>query len=207
MSFQQMVNRAYTTGFVGEIVRDGPQRARVGRILAPAVAAPNRIGRVFGYSEDLSVVGVNAASQTLAADAPGVVVGGPAYFGVLGHPKHHALQGVAGNALGPTYDLPTGVEAEFFSMATGLIVEIANQGVAAVDVKVDWALAYVTSATTAAQNPNGLELGTIVAYDPAGAVPDGFTPIPGSRVMNPISIAASAPGAVVAGVTWVSLTY
>lgn len=206
MAFQKTVNRAYTTGFAGEIVRDGPTRARVARIVAPTSpvgAVHNRFSRAFGYAGDLSVVG-SGNSETLAADCPTVEVGGANFFGLLIHPKHHVLAGFGGNALAPTYELPMGTEAEFASMATGLVVEIANQDTTAKDVNVGWSLAYVSSTTTPAENPQGLELGSLIAY--TGAVPAGFTPIPNSRVMNPVSIAPSAAGAVVSAVTWVSLT-
>lgn len=205
MSFQTTVNRQFTTGFPGEIIKDGPLRAAAGRIVSADANNPNRIGRVFGYSADGGVVG-SGASQTYAAECPNVVIGGTTYFGVLGHPKHYALRGSVGDTLGASYDLPQGAEGEFFTMATGLVVEIANETTGTKNVVYGSSLAYVPAGISGANNPNGLPIGAIVAVAPGGSVPTGMLAIPGSKVLNPISIAASAPGAVVAGVTTVSLT-
>ena len=55
--FQKQVYRQYTPGFPGDLIEDGPKRARPGRIMAlasvtPAATAkgPNRISRAFGYA-------------------------------------------------------------------------------------------------------------------------------------------------------------
>ncbi|XAO36912.1 virion structural protein [Pseudomonas phage WP1] len=42
------------------------------------------------------------------------MVGGATFFGILGHPKRHALYGSAGNSLAPGHGLPDGSEGEFF---------------------------------------------------------------------------------------------
>lgn len=205
MPFQKIVNRAYTTGFVGEFVRTGPRRVRVGRLIANSAGAPNRIGRAVGYVSDLSIVG-SAGSHTLAADDAALRVGDPLFAGLMIHPKHYALSGTSGNALAPSLDLPNGSEVEVAYMATGLVVELVNAGTAVVDVKFGWGLSYVSSATTAEQNPLALQLGTIVPFDPATGVAAGLTIIPNARVLNPVSIAASAKDALVGVTTVVDLT-
>ncbi|ATW57883.1 hypothetical protein CNR33_00037 [Pseudomonas phage tabernarius] len=205
MPFQQVVNRAYTTGFVGEFVRIGPKRVRVGRIIANVQNAPNRIGRAVGYVSDLSVVG-SAGSHTLAADSDAFRVGDPIFAGLMIHPKHYALSGVAGDSLAPSLNLPNGSEVEVAYMATGLVVELVNHTTAEIDAKFGWALAYVSSATTAVQNPVGLDIGTLIVYDPSGAVPDGYVAIPNSRITNAVTIGASAVGAIIGATTIVDLT-
>lgn len=207
MSFQSTVNRSFTTGFPGEIVRDGPTRAQVARIASAGLTdAPNRIGRVFGYTADLSVVG-SGTSQTHAADVAAVSVGGATYFGVLGHPKHYVLYGsVANGSLGASYDLPKDSEGEFFRMATGIVVEIFNDTTAAKSIPYGASLAYVPVGISAANNPLGLAAGVIVAVNPGGTLPTGFIAIPNSKVINTIALAASSASAVVAGLTIVSLT-
>lgn len=205
MPFQKTVNRAYTTGFVGEFVRLGPHRARVGRLISNPQGAPNRIGRAVGYVSDLSYVG-SPGSNTLAADSDAFRVGAVPFAGLMIHPKHYASSGVSGNSLGATLNLPNGSEVEVAYMATGLVVEIANHTNAILDVEFGFTLAYVNNTTTSAQNPMGLELGTIIAYDPDEEVPAGYTPIPNSRVTNAVTIAASAVGAIVGSTTIADLT-
>ncbi|WGN90777.1 minor capsid protein [Burkholderia phage vB_BglM_WTB] len=194
--FQQQVNRNYTSGFVGEIAHDGPMRLKPGRI---ASATGNTVGRVFGYSGDAPATGV-----TLAAFSPQVVVGGAVFYGVLSIPKHYALFGTSQGPLAASYNLPEGTDAEFADMAI-LHGELFNETTAVKAVSYGDSLAYVSTATTAAQNPQGLPLGAIVSV-PAGAdAPAGFTPIPNSRVINPISLAASGANPV-SGVTKIQLT-
>lgn len=205
MPFQHIVNRAYTTGFVGEFVRTGPRRVNVGRLIANAAGAPNRIGRAVGYAGDLSTVG-STNSHTLAADVHALQTGGLPFVGLMIHPKHYALSGVAGNALAPSLDLPNGSEVEVAYMCNGLVVELVNYGTEILNVTVGDGLAYVSSATTAAQNPMGLELGTIVPFDQNGGIPAGFTEIPNARVTTPVTLQASAVGAVIGAVTTVDLT-
>nr|DAP64225.1 MAG TPA: hypothetical protein [Caudoviricetes sp.] len=205
--FQQKVNRSYTSGFAGEISRDGPLRGKVARIVSETIGtdpakSTNRVSRVFGYKGEQGLQG-----QTLSARVPEVVVGGASFFGVLFHPKHSVLNGtVSGGPLAASYDLPKGYEAEFADMAF-LHAEIFNETTAAKDVNYGDTLAYVSTATTAAQNPLALPLGAIVSV-PAGAqVPDGFSVLPNSKVINPIKgLAASAAGAVISTVTEIQMT-
>src|SRR6202035_2212836 len=119
MTFQTIVNRNYTTGFPGEIVRDGPHRGKVARIASATLGADpglstNRISRAFGYTSDIGALGTTYA----AMDAQ-VSVGGPLFYGILGNPKRYALQGTTvGGSLAPSLDLPMGFEAEFYDMAS-----------------------------------------------------------------------------------------
>lgn len=198
MAFQNHVNRNYTSGFAGSLSNDGPLRVKAGRI---ASATGNTVSRAFGYEGEAPATGT-----TLAAFSPLVAVGGTTFFGVLVHPKHYALYGtVQGGPLDASYDLPQGAEAEFADMAL-LHAEIFNLAAAASTVSFGDPLGYVSTATTATQNPNGLPVGALVSYPAGTAVPDGITPIPNSRVVLPVDLAASAPGAVISTVTKIQLT-
>jgi hypothetical protein len=207
MPFQQTVQRQYTTGFVGDIVRDGPKRAKPGRIASATVgtdpgASTNRIGRAFGFTADLPAQG-----NTRAAMANSVSVGGPVFFGLLGHPKHYALAGTTvGGSLAPTIDLPLGANAEFFDMVTGLVVELVNETTGAKTVNFGDQIAYVPNNISTGNNPLALPYGSLVAVAPGAAAPTGMILIPNARVQNPITMSASAVGAIVSGVTIGQLT-
>lgn len=214
MTFQQKLNRNFTTGFPGDVIRNGPHRAQPARIVSATLGADgistNRISRAFGYAGEQGSLGHVAATATpqnsvYPAVVPQVVVGGANFFGILGHPKHYALYGGTAGALSPTMDLPQGVNAEFFDMCTGLVVEIFNPGTAAQATTYGWGLAYVSTATTAAQNALSLPLGAIVAFAP-GAAPAGFTVIPNAFVQVPAPVAASAAGALVSTFVVAQLT-
>lgn len=204
--FQKTVGRNYTTGFPGDIVRDGPYRAKPGRIKSPTVgtdpgASTNRISRAFGFANDLPGTGI-----TEAALAVEVIVGGPIFYGVLGHPKHYALYGGATGPLSPTLDLPTGVNAEFFDMVTGLVGELFNETTAVKAVNFGDSIAYLSSAATALQNPQALPYGALISVAPGAAAPAGFVLIPNARVMSDFSLTASAAGALVSGDAIIQLT-
>lgn len=206
MPFQKVVRRQYTVGFVGEIVRNGTLRAFPGRIASATTqsdGSTNRIGRVFGYTGETgapdaataaSDITVNGQSYPIgmAATVPTVEVGGTNFFGVLGIPKHYALQGTnADGALSPSYDLPMGVEGEFINMTAGMVVEIINPSITdAQTVNFGDSLAYVPKGISSENNPNGLPLGAIVAYN--GTLPTGFQAIPNSFVITSLSLPASA---------------
>lgn len=205
MTFQKVVRRQYTAGFVGEIVRDGTLRAFPGRIASPTTQADgstNRIGRVFGYNgesgapDDATVnsditIGGNEYPVGRAADVPTVVVGGTNFFGILGIPKHYALQGTnTDGALSPTYDLPFGTEGEFIDMTAGMVVEILNPSITdAQTVTYGDLLAFVPVGISATDNPNGLPLGSIISYK--GSLPAGFQAIPNAFVTTSLSLPAS----------------
>lgn len=192
MSLQTTVRRAYTGGFAGQLVEDGPRRARVARILSDTIgtdanASTNHMSRAFGDAVDPSGA---AANMLGVARTYEVTVGGAVFFGILGHPQHHALYGAAGDSLAASMDLPKGAEGEFFDMATGLIVELFNETTADVDAAYGDGIAYVS----AADNANGLPLGAIIRVDAGADAPAGATLIPNARLVQNITIPASAAG-------------
>jgi len=203
---QRTVQRQYSTGIPGEIVRDGPQRLKPARIapLATTIlsaANPNAMSRAFGYFGNTATT-----DPTKSAIAPYVQVGGPNFYGVLAHPKHHVLVGTrTGGTLAPSLNLPDEVNAEFADMAI-MIVELFNETTATKNVSFGDGLAYVPSNIAGADNPLALPFGAIVSYPAAGAAPTGFVVIKNARVTNPVSTAASALGALVSAYTIVQLT-
>lgn len=204
--FQKTVGRNYTTGFPGDIVRDGPHRAKPARLATPNLgtdpgASTNRISRAFGFVADVPELGI-----TNAADAYTVQVGGPVFFGLLGHPKHYALYGGAAGALTPTLDLPNGINAEFFDMVTGLVGELYNETTAAKTVHFGDQVAYVLDTITALQNPLALPYGALISVAAGAAAPAGFALIATARVMSGFTLAASAAGALISGDSILQLT-
>ncbi len=200
---QTTVKRAYTTAFQGQITRFGPMRAKAGRILSATVGtdpalSTNRMSRVFGYSADESIPG----GTTLAADAPGVVLGGVDYFGILGHPERYALYGSAGNSLAPSIDLPQGTEGEFFDMVTGMAVEIFNPTAAAITFTYGDTVAFVPNNISGANNTYVIPFGALVYVPKGSAVPTGCIVVPGNPIIitSGVSVAASAVGAPVSAV-------
>jgi hypothetical protein len=203
---QTSVKRAYTTGFPGQLVEDGPKRARVARINSATLgtdpgASTNRISRAFGYASD-----IGASGSTYAAREVMVNVGGPDFFGILGHPQRYALYGSAGNSLAASVDLPQGAEGEFFDMATGLIVELFNETTGTYTPTYGDQLCYVPAGITPANNPLALPYGALFSIAAGAAVPTGMILIPNARVVSPLSLAASAVGALVSGSAIVQLT-
>ena len=203
MGFQSTVNRQFTAGFVGEIVRNGPTRAKPARIASATVGADpglstNRISRAFGWSADLNPVGGMEGS---------VIVGGAAFYGILGNPKHNTLQGTtAGGSLASSLDLPQYAEGEFFDMATGLVVELFNETTGVKNVNFGDQVAYAPSTISGANNPLALPYGALIAVPAGSAAPTGFTLIPNARVQNPTTMTASALGTLVASYTIIQLT-
>uniref|UniRef100_A0AAU7VHQ3 Virion structural protein n=1 Tax=Serratia phage Spe5P4 TaxID=3159438 RepID=A0AAU7VHQ3_9CAUD len=205
--FQKTVGRNFTTGFPGDIVRDGPKRAKPGRIVAPvgeptATVEPGGvITRAFGYAGDLGTLGgSNAAMTTRALDGYTVSVGGANFFGILGHPKHYVLSGTQdGGTLAPSMSLPLGSEGEFFDMVTGLVVQLFNAATAPQSVSFGYGIAYVRADADATKlatlNPAGVPAGGLVAFA-QGTTLDAevFTTIPNARVMEAHEIIASTAG-------------
>lgn len=203
MSLQTTVRRAYTTGFAGQLSADGPRRAKPGRIASPTIGADaakstNRMSRAFGFLSDFPSPGAPNESTGYVAT---VTVGGNKFFGILGQPTSYALFGSAGDSLAPSMDLPLGAVGEFFDMATGLIVELFNETVAAKNVTFGDGLAYVTGV-----DAQGVPLGGLVSFPAAGAAPAGSVLIPNARVMSTLQIPASAVGAPVSSLVVVQLT-
>jgi hypothetical protein len=202
---QTIVNRAYTTGFPGQIVRVGPQRAKIARITNASVgtdpaASTNRMSRVFGANGDASVLG-----STLAAQADLVVLGGAAFYGILGHPERYVMYGQTGNSLAPSIDLPQGAEGEFFDMFTGMVCEVFNPTAAAIAQKYGDTLAYVPNNISTANNPDAIPYGGLVWVAAGGAVPTGMLAVPNAKIIVATSIAASAAGAPASALTIVQM--
>lgn len=211
MSLQTVVNRQYTEGFIGEIIEEGPTRGKPGRIASASTqsdGSTNRFGRVFGYLGESGAPDDTTAASSItiggssypvgrAALVNTVQVGGTVFYGIMGNPKHNALQGTAaGGSLAPSIDLPQGAEAEFFDMVTTMVVQIVNPGTAAQTVSYGDYLAYVPMGISSANNPLGLPLGAIVSYAKnGGTLPTGFLQVPNAFVKTPLTIAASAAGA------------
>lgn len=207
MGFQRTVNRNFTTGFPGEIVRDGPLRAKAVRIAAltptiPARYTGNLIGRVYGYVGE-----VPATGTTLAALAPTVVIGGPVYAGVLIHPKHYVLQGNSvDGTLGASLAIQSGSEGEVADMAI-IVAEVFNIGLAAATIDPSFAVGYIPNTVDAGTETTGIPYGALVAGSSASVVTSrGGVVINGAKILNTISLSGSAVGAPVSGYTIVQLT-
>ena len=198
--FQKIVNRNYTGGFPGQVANYGPYRAKPGRITS---LVGNVMSRVFGVSGEVPPTGTTQAAQEVTAE-----VGGVAYLGILGHPQHHVLYGTAnGGPLAASDELPAGTEAEFFDMVTGMFVELFNETTAVKTVAYGDKLCYVTTATSSAQNPQGIPVGGLVSVPAGGTTPAGFADVPGGFVRQAVTIGASAAGAPVSTYTNVQLTH
>lgn len=207
MTFQQTVNRNYTTGFPGELVKDGPTRAKTARITSATLgvdpgASTNRMSRAFGYSGDEGPQGTtySALEQTAA-------VGAAPFFGILGNPKRYALLGTtSGGPLAPSVDLPLGEVGEFFDMATGLICELFNETTATKAMTYGDGIAFVPNTISTGNNPLALPYGALVSFPAGGSAPTGFTVIPNARLINTGSLAASGVGALISTYTETQLT-
>jgi len=206
MPFQTVVNRNFTAGFVGDIAADGPLRAKVGRIKASTFAGATRekgavVGRAFGY-----VGTVPATGTTQAANVPVVEVGGKNFAGVLFHPKHYVLQGTqAGGALAPSLEVPAGTEGEFADMVI-MFASLINYTTASQTVLAGAQIAYVPSDITAENDALLLPIGALITVPEGVAIPAGYVLIKNAKVMNPVTIGASAAGALVAATTSIQLT-
>lgn len=207
MAFQSTVQRQYTTGFPGEIVRDGPTRAKHGRINSATLgtdpgASTNRISRAFGFSADMPATGITKSEIGAL-----VAVGAPVFYGILGHPKHYALGGNAvGGSLAPSLDLGIGTNAEFFDMATGIVLELFNETTSAKTINFGDQIAFVPNTISTGNNPLALPYGALLSVAPGSAAPTGMILIPNARVINPGTLSASASGALVSGLTIGQLT-
>jgi hypothetical protein len=204
---QTTVKRAYTTGFQGQIVRTGPMRGKVARILSASIgtdpaASTNRMSRVFGYSADESIPG----GTTVAGDIDGVVLGGTDFYGILGHPERYASYGQVGNALAPTIDLPQGTEGEFFDMVTGMVMEVFNPNTSSETYSYGDTLAYVPNNITTENNPLVLPYGALVWVPAGSSVPTGMLAVPGNpKIIQVTTVGASADGAPVSALTVVQI--
>ena len=222
--FQQTVNRNFTTGFQGDIVRDGPRRAKVGRCVPfTGTASGNKIvdqgnvvSRAFGYVGEIGDLGTpNTSQPTHALDAYTVVQGGNNFFGVFGHRMHHTLLGTqAGGTLAASLAVPMGTEIECFDMVTGMVVELFNDTAAALDVKFGWGLAYVradadATALAALQTASKMMVpaGGLIAVAPGATLDDTVVvAIPNARIVEAVSLGAPTTTASASAMAIVQLT-
>lgn len=196
MAFQKTVNRQYTQGWIGEILNDGPIRAKPARIADGGAGTINRIGRAFDIAGDVppgkpSGSGISPVdSKTVSFIEQTVKVGGAGFFGILGIPKHYALYGtstpVSGEQpgpLAPSIDLPDDVEGEFLDMAI-MCVALANGGAADGPIPYNSKIYYAigTSGGTGCITPTAADLGRLFAF-PAGVTPSAdFELIPNTKL-------------------------
>lgn len=207
--FQSTVQRNYTIGFAGQVLKDGPLRAKAARITSATVgtdpaASTNRISRAFGYAGEMPSVGTTQAML----DAK-VAVGGPTFFGVLFHPKHYALLGtVSGGPLAASYDLPQDSEGEFTDMVTGLVAELFNETTSSKTMNFGDQVAYCPNniASPGTNNAQAVPYGGLISVAAGASVPTGFILIPNARIINTSTIGASAAGAAVSGLSVIQLT-
>ena len=110
MAFQSTINFRYTEGYVGEIIADGPVRARTWR-LNSQVVLPNTVGFAYTFVSDVSGLNGNQGSGI-------VVVGGNGVFaGVAVMPKTLTLNGTAaGGSLAPSINMLPDTKCELLDM-------------------------------------------------------------------------------------------
>ncbi|MCP4122229.1 MAG: hypothetical protein GY751_10790 [Bacteroidetes bacterium] len=108
MSFQSTVRLVQTTGIIGEIIFDGPHRARPLNLNSGG-ATPNTVGKAFTFDDSVD------------DEAGAGAIGAGAFAGILINPKHYALYG---SSLTPSLDLPDNTNAEVLSMGT-IIVDLS----------------------------------------------------------------------------------
>lgn len=106
MAFQSTIRFDQTSGIVGEIIKDGPHRAKP-VILSSTSAANNVVGRAFRH--------VSGQDLDVSADAAGV------FAGILIHPKAYATSGPSTGALDPTLTLPNEISVEVLDMGFILV--------------------------------------------------------------------------------------
>jgi hypothetical protein len=109
--FQDTVRKVQTTGIIGEIIFDGPHRARPANLVSGGVI-PNTVGKAFTWD--------SANDHEAGAGS----IGAGDFAGILINPKHYALYGTAAGTLQPSLDLPENTNAELMSMGT-IIVNLA----------------------------------------------------------------------------------
>ena len=158
------------------------------------------MSRAFGWVGE-----VHQPGSTTAMLAPTAVVGGNPYAGILINPKHHALQGGKGGTLSPINAIPDGSEGELAKMAI-IVAEIFNMTTAQQVIGPLWKIGYVSNAVLDADDPLGVPFGALVATPDGSNFPAGVLNIDYAQVLNPITLAPSAAGALVSGYTIISIT-
>lgn len=110
MTFQSTVRRAQTTGFLGEIIEDGPTRA-FAKTLVSNLAENNIFGRVFTI--------VSGSDSDAEAGGAGV------FAGILSAPKQNVTSGTSTGALEPTLTLRNNEIGQLLDMGI-MIVSLAS---------------------------------------------------------------------------------
>jgi hypothetical protein len=197
---QTTVRRAYTGGFPGQLVEDGPRRARPARIVGDDPLSPNHMSRAFGWTGELPPP-ANVAEAGVAYVAQ-VTVGGENFFGILGEPQSYALYGGLGGTLDASLNLPDGSVGEFFEMATGIVVEIFNETNAAISNHYGDRIAYATALDSAV----GVPMGGLICLPPdASPAPAGYAIIPNAKLLRPFDMVASPPNVPVVALAVIQL--
>lgn len=181
MSFQKTVFYQYATGLPGEIIADGPLRARSFRLVANTLQTPNppiAFGVGFTYAALGDVSNPNNLADTPTATPGGAPSGTNVFAGILINPKEHALYGDANGALDPVFALPDGSWGELCHM--GILLALVSSGAAATE--------------GVAGNKLAMKLadGSIWAYGAAANLPAGSIEIPGASLLT--GVGANAAG-------------
>lgn len=106
-NFQESINYDFGFAVAGEIVRDGPVRARTLLINTAAGTTNNAFGRIFTF---------NADGKTVGAGGTGPIAG------ILANPKQHVSFGTSNGPLFPVFTLPNQVLADFVEFAKIAVV-------------------------------------------------------------------------------------
>lgn len=206
--FQKTVQRQFTVGFPGEIINDGMLRAFPGRIVSDSLK--NVITRAFGFAGETGTPTDDMVGQSLpvnpqhptgekytigrAGEVPEVTVGGAVFFGILGHPKHYALLGTPDGSLEPSLALPKGTEGEFIQATSGMVVDIFNAGTTDIAMTYGMAVGFMKAGTSAADNPQSVPDGGLVAVTDITSLPKGVQLIPTAQIMTVATLVKSAAG-------------
>lgn len=161
---QKTVQYQYTTGFRGDVIKDGPIRALPFR-LNSQTTVPNTIGCAFTYDSEVAASGGSPS-------IPVAKVGGTGVFaGILINSKEHASYGnLVDGPLGPTMALPPNISVELATM--GFVV-----------VQLNTAANYGDPVYFSPDAVGGDEVGGLYASDRATP---GRVLIPNARVEQPI---------------------
>ena len=108
MTFQDAVRLLMTTGIIGEIIYEGPCRAKPLNLVSGGTI-PNTIGHAFTYD------------SSVEDEAGAGALGGGAFAGILAFPKEYALQGTSAGTLQPTLNLPENSIGNLLTMGTMIV--------------------------------------------------------------------------------------
>lgn len=112
-SFQSTVRREQTTGFLGEVIEDGPSRAFPGIVTATSPAL-NTFGNVY--------------THVSGSDGSVEVGGSGAFAGFLTSPKQNVTSGDASGALDPTLVLRNNETGQILDMGIIIINQVDAGG-------------------------------------------------------------------------------